>query len=168
MTKLAFDIRPAATFDASAIAFIHEAAWDNAYRGIIPHKTLNSMIARRSADWWGRALGASNSILVAEIGGKIAGYATLGRNRTRALEQQGEIFELYMRPEYQGLGFGSRLFYAAKSRVSDFGLKGLVVWALEDNSRAMGFYEAIGGKDIAEGTETFEGRHLRKIAFAWS
>ncbi len=168
MTKLAFDIRPAAPFDASAIASIHEAAWDNSYRGIIPHKTLTSMIARRGPQWWEKALNASNSVLVANIGGKIAGYATLGRNRTRALEQQGEIYELYLRPEYQGLGFGNRLFSAAHARLKDFGLNGLVVWALEDNSRAMGFYEAIGGKDIAEGTETFEGRHLRKIAFAWN
>ena len=31
----------------------------------------------------------------------------------------------------------------------------------------MGFYSALGGGDIAEGAETFEGRSLRKVAFVW-
>lgn len=168
MTTLAVDIRPAEKQDASAIADIHAAAWANAYTGIIPHKTLRGMIARRSENWWLNALGNSNAILVAEVGGKLAGYATLGRNRTRALQQQGEIYELYLRPEYQGLGFGGRLFAAARSRISDFGLKGMVVWALEENAKALGFYEALGGADIAEGTECFEGKNLRKIAYVWN
>ncbi len=168
MTTLAVDIRPAEKLDASAIAEIHATAWANAYTGIIPHKTLRGMIARRGENWWINALGNSNAILVAEVGGKLAGYATLGRNRTRALQQQGEIYELYLRPEYQGLGFGGRLFAAARSRISDFGLKGMVVWALEENARALGFYEALGGADIAEGTECFEGKNLRKIAYVWN
>lgn len=168
MTLLAVDIRPAEKQDASAIAAIHAAAWANAYTGIIPHKTLRAMIAKRSENWWLGALSGSNAILVAEVGGTLAGYATLGRNRTRALPQQGEIYELYLRPEYQGLGFGGRLFAAARARIADFGLKGTVVWALEDNVKALGFYEALGGADIAEGTERFEGRNLRKIAYVWN
>lgn len=168
MTTLAFDIRPAEHRDAFAIAGIHASAWENAYSGIIPHKTLNGMIARRGESWWKQAVRSSNSVLLAEVGGKPAGYATLGRNRTRQLAQQGEIYELYLQPEYQGLGFGGYLFAAARARLHDFGMKGIVVWALEDNSRALGFYEALGGLDVAEGTEQFEGKHLRKIAYVWN
>ena len=32
-------------------------------------------------------------------------------------KQQGEIYELYLRPEYQGIGLGSRLFSAARARL---------------------------------------------------
>ncbi|MGB8819142.1 MAG: GNAT family N-acetyltransferase [Rhizobiaceae bacterium] len=168
MTLLAVDIRPAEKRDARTISGVHEAAWNNAYAGIIPHKTLSKMVARRSEGWWLNALSSSNAILVAEVSGKIAGYATLGRNRTRQLAQQGEIYELYLSPEYQGLGFGGRLFAAARARIADFGLKGMVVWALEENSKALGFYEALGGADVAEGVECFEGRSLRKIAYVWN
>ena len=168
MTTLAVDIRPAERADAAAIADVHARAWENAYAGIIPPRTLNGMISRRGEAWWQQALGNSNSILLAEVGGKVAGYATLGRSRTLALAQQGEIYELYLSPEYQGLGFGCRLFAAARARLSDFGMRGTVVWALEDNDRALGFYMALGGNDVAEGTEQFEGRALRKIAFVWN
>jgi ribosomal protein S18 acetylase RimI-like enzyme len=168
MTTLALDIRPAENRDAYAIAGIHASAWENAYCGIIPHKTLNGMIARRGENWWKQAIGSSNSVMLAEVGGRPAGYATLGRNRTQQLAQQGEIYELYLQPEYQGLGFGGHLFSAARVRLNDFGMKGIVVWALEDNVRALGFYEALGGTDVAEGTENFEGRQLRKIAYVWN
>ncbi|TIM59917.1 MAG: GNAT family N-acetyltransferase, partial [Mesorhizobium sp.] len=107
------------------------------------------------------------TVLVVEIGGTIAGYATIGRNRARELRQQGEIYELYLRPEYQGIGLGSRLFKAARTRLADHGLRGLVVWALEDNYNALAFYAGNGGRDVAEGVEVFEQKALKKVAFVW-
>ena len=107
------------------------------------------------------------TVLVVEIGGKIAGYATIGKNRAREPKQQGEIYELYLRPEYQGIGLGSRLFKAARGRLADHGLKGMVVWALEDNQNALAFYAGAGGRDVAEGVEIFEQKALKKVAFVW-
>ena len=102
-----------------------------------------------------------------EVGGDIAGYATIGRNRAKELRQEGEIYELYVRPEYQGIGLGTRLFAAARERLSAHGLRGLVVWALEDNSNALAFYQGAGGRDIAEGVEIFDQKALKKVAFVW-
>jgi ribosomal protein S18 acetylase RimI-like enzyme len=168
MTTLTFDIRPAQKRDCEAIASVHEKAWQYAYAGIIPHKSLSNMVARRGPQWWERTVSGSNAVLVADIGGKVAGYATVGRNRTSQLAQKGEIYELYIRPEYQGLGFGGQLFAAARARCANFGLRGTVVWALEENINAIGFYEAMGGLDVAEGTESFENKILKKIAFVWN
>jgi ribosomal protein S18 acetylase RimI-like enzyme len=106
-------------------------------------------------------------VLVVEVGGKLAGYATIGRNRARELAQQGEIYELYLRPEYQGIGLGSRLFAAARERLADSGLVGMVVWALEENAGALSFYEGAGGRDIAEGVEIFDQKAVKKVAFIW-
>ena len=49
-----------------------------------------------AGDWWANAIRRAATVLVVEIGGKIAGYATIGRNRARELPQQGEIYELYL------------------------------------------------------------------------
>jgi ribosomal protein S18 acetylase RimI-like enzyme len=168
MKTLDIDIRRAEPRDAAAIADVHHSAWRGAYSGIIPHGALNRMLSRRGTEWWENAIRRAASVLVIEIGGELAGYATIGRNRAKELRQQGEIYELYLRPEYQGIGLGSRLFAAARARLIAHGLKGLVVWALEDNTNALNFYAGAGGIDIAEGVEVFDQKALRKIAFVWN
>ena len=168
MTTITIDVRRADPHDAPDIATIHHEAWQGAYAGIIPHRALSSMISRRGVAWWTSAIKRAASVLVIEVGGKVAGYATIGRSRSRDLKQQGEIYELYVKPEYQGIGLGTRLFDAARERLSSHGLNGLVVWALEDNVTATSFYHGIGGRDVAEGVEIFDQKALRKIAFVWN
>lgn len=167
MNTLTIDIRRAEPRDAAAIAGVHAQSWQGAYGGIIPFKALTAMIGRRGTAWWADAIRRAASVLVVEIGGEVVGYATLGKNRARELPQEGEIYELYIRPEYQGVGLGSRLFAAARGKLAAHGLSGLVVWALEDNFNATRFYAGAGGRDVAEGVEVFDTRALRKVAFVW-
>lgn len=168
MNTVTFDIRPAEPKDADDIASVHEAAWNGAYAGLIPHRALRSMVGRRGPKWWASAIRRAATVLVVEMNGIIVGYTTLGRNRARQIEADGEIYELYLLPEYQGLGLGTRLFNEARSKLRDHNLKGLVVWALEENGGAVSFYHGHGGRDVAEGVEVFDGRALKKIAFCWN
>ena len=168
MNTLDIAIRQADRTDADAIADVHGNAWRGAYSGIIPHKALNTMINRRGTDWWQRVINRSGAVFVADVGGVIAGYVTFGRNRARQLSQQGEIYELYLLPQYQGVGLGTRLFDSARKALAAHNLKGLVVWALDDNANANAFYQGLGGRDVAEGTETFDNKTLKKIAYIWN
>jgi ribosomal protein S18 acetylase RimI-like enzyme len=102
------------------------------------------------------------------FGDKVAGYANYGRNRARSLQYDGEIYELYLRPEFQGLGFGRRLFTAARRDLMQSGLKSMVTWALYDNEPAMKFYPALGGRMVARSSERFGPKSLDKVAFAWT
>lgn len=167
MGTLAIGTRRAGTKDAKAIAAVHDASWTDAYRGIVPHKALDKMVRRRGERWWAEAIRRSTIVQVLEIGGRIVGYATLGRNRVRTLPHQGEIYELYLLPEYQGVGLGTKLFLAARGELIRRGLKGAVVWVLADNARAISFYENAGGRAVAEGSEFFDGTRLAKFAYAW-
>jgi ribosomal protein S18 acetylase RimI-like enzyme len=167
MNSLTIDIRPAAAKDADQIADVHASAWEKTYQGLIPHKSLRTMIDRRHGNWWERAIRRGTSVMVVDMGGMVAGYCTFGLNRARALPQEGEIYELYIRPEYQGIGIGTRLFAAARASLSNHGCKGLVVWAIEENGMATSFYHGQGGKDVAQGFETFQDKKLRKVAFVW-
>ena len=168
MNTIAIDVRRAEIADADAISAVHYAAWQGAYAGIIPHKALNTMLNRRGPDWWARAIRRSTQVLVADVGGIVAGYATLGANRARQLPQKGEIYELYIQPEYQGIGLGSRLLNTARRALIDQGMTGMVIWALEENDLAVSFYTHAGGRDVAEGVECFDGKTLKKIAFVWN
>ena len=168
MSTLSIETRRATPADAFGVAAVHDAAWWNTYSGLIPHQALNAMISRRDPRWWTRAIKHSTRILVLEAQGEIVGYSTLGPNRVSALPQGGEIYELYLLPEYQGVGLGKKLFLSARQELLDIGFAGSLVWVLEDNAAAMQFYKNAGGSDIAEGTETFNGKTLNKVAFAWT
>ena len=161
-------IRPARLKDAVALAGAYEEAWRNAYQGIIPHLSLQRMIARHGRHWWERALRKRTPLLVLDFDGEAAGYATYGRCRLGRAPFQGEIFELYLHPIYQGLGLGEKLFDGARVRLAELRLKGLLVWALADNDAACAFYLSLGGKPVAEGAESFGDVSLRKVAFAWA
>lgn len=167
MTTLSIDIRRAEPEDAEAIAAVHDRAWRGAYAGIIPHRALNAMIGRRGPKWWANAISRSTTVLLLQVGGVLAGYATVGRSRARDLSQAGEIYELYLSPEFQGIGFGRRLFDAARETLAAHGFDGLVVWVLEENEPARSFYEQIGGQDAADSVEIFDNKALRKIAYVW-
>ena len=102
-----------------------------------------------------------------QFGDKIAGYANYGRNRARSLYYDGEIYELYLRPEFQGLGFGRKLFMWTRRDLVQSSLNSLVVWALSDNKTAVDFYRNLGGRAVARSSERFGSKVLDKVAFAW-
>lgn len=167
MKTLSIDVRRAEPQDAAAIAEAHRFSWQHTYEGIIPHKPLRDMLERRGESWWRKATRGPATLLVVEVAGQVAGYATLGLNRARALPQEGEIYELYLRPEYQGIGLGRVLFGEARRLLKSLGCSGLVVWCLEESEHADRFFRGQGGIDIAEGMEDFGEVSLKKIGFVW-
>ncbi len=160
-------VRRALSADASRIAAVHDAAWAGAYRGIIPGRDLERMITRRGPVWWKRALDRHTAVLVLEIGGEIRGYATVGPNRMRMLPYAGEIYEIYLAPEAQGLGFGRLLFEAARQELRRYGLAAFTVRVLADNDGARGFYERLGGVVAAETGERIGETTLPIVVFGF-
>ena len=167
MYSVIAETRRAQPEDAGRIADVHANSWQNAYAGIVPHGALARMINRRGRDWWATAIRKSTIILVIEVDDTIAGYATLGPNRVSTFPLEGEIYEIYVQPEYQGIGIGTRLFSDARSELKRRGYKGTAVWVLADNEPAISFYENAGGRAIAKGSEHFDQKRLDKIAYAW-
>ena len=168
MSTTLIEIRPARPADASAVASTHDEAWRAAYQGLIPGPELDKLINRRGPHWWESAIRKGSRVSVLVFGDRIAGYANYGRNRARSLHYEGEIYELYLRPEFQGLGFGRRLFSSAKRDLAHSGLDSMVIWALSDNDGATEFYRALGGHMVARSSEKFGVKSLDKVAFAWA
>jgi GNAT superfamily N-acetyltransferase len=153
--------------DERGLAEVHSAAWRYAYAGIIPGVTLERMISRRGPSWWARMHDRGFRALVLDCDDTLVGYATLGRSRAPALGPGGEIYELYLLPEYQGCGLGRRLFGDSRVRLRRYGIDGLLVWALADNDIACRFYRAMGGAECARGHDRFCGVPLERIGFTW-
>ena len=167
MSTILIEVRRAKASDAVKVAETHDDAWRTAYRGIIPGSELEKLISRRGPAWWESAIRKGSRIALLAFGDRVAGYANYGRNRARSLPYDSEIYELYLRPEYQGLGFGRRLFTSARRDLLQSGMRSLVIWALSDNENAISFYRALGGQPVARSSEKFGDKVLDKIAFGW-
>jgi ribosomal protein S18 acetylase RimI-like enzyme len=168
MKTVTTEIRLARLSDAPVVAEVHDEAWRAAYRGLIPGAELEKLISRRGPGWWESAIRKGNRIALLGFGDEVAGYANYGRNRAKALAYEGEIYELYLRPKFIGLGLGQRLFDSARKDLVSHGLDSLVIWALSDNDSAVRFYRGLGGRPVARSSETFGSRSLDKTAFGWA
>lgn len=165
MKELVISIRRVRSEDAAALSGVFDAAWREAYQGIIPGIALERMMARRGPRWWLSTVGRGRPMVVLDVGETVAGYVSYGRCRDRSLPAEGEIDELYLAPEYQGVGFGKRLFKAVRNDMHDRGIKRIAVWVLAENDRARAFYAGLGGTVVAETMDRVAGSDLTKVAY---
>ena len=89
-----------------------------------------------------RAFKWRDNMLVAKDGDKVIGFAGYGKSRYDNLGNAGEIHSLYILQEYYGKKIGYGLMNAAVERLAEFDR--VVVRVLEDNERAIRFYERYG------------------------
>ncbi|WP_108659199.1 GNAT family N-acetyltransferase [Acuticoccus kandeliae] len=167
MSTAALAIRTAKPSDSHGLARVHDASWRFAYQGILPGRELEQMIARRGPNWWEKAVRRRVPILVLDAGSEVRGYITFGASRMRTLPFQTEVYELYIQPEYAGLGFGKRLFRSAQQRLGRRGQDSLIVWCLSENMPGCQFYERLGGRIVATSEEMFGDVPIGKVAFGF-
>lgn len=167
MTALTISIRRARLDDAHDLSGVFDDTWRETYQGILPPIALARMISRRGPRWWAQTIARGRPLVVLDVGERVAGYVTYGRCRDRSLPADGEVDEFYLAPEYQGLGFGKRLFKAVRNDLDDRGAKRVAVWCLTENERACAFYRRMGGRLIAETAERFGGASLSKSCFLY-
>ena len=165
MSTRTTSIRRAREADIGGLSKVFDAAWREAYRGIIPGVALERLIADRDRAWWRGALRRGRPVAVVETSDLLVGYASYGRARSRALGTEAEIDELYLLPEYQGIGLGRRLFRAVRNDLADHGLTRLGVWSLADNDRAGAFYEGLGGRPGPQALDRLAGIALPKVGY---
>ncbi|MGF1639413.1 MAG: GNAT family N-acetyltransferase [Rhodospirillales bacterium] len=163
-------IRDARGADARAIARVHVDAWRNAYAGLLPDRMLARMSGRVHAARWEATLrqrGRDERVLVAELDrAGVVGYGNCGPSRVRSLPHAGEVYELYVAPEYQERGIGRRLLQRLFDRLVEAGADSAVVWVLAANP-ARFFYETMGGRRVAERDEALWNVVLPQAAYGW-
>ncbi len=153
--------------DAGALADLHRQAWRYAYAGIIPGRALERIIGSRGPQWWRHIHRRGAAVLIVEFDGRVAGYARLGPVRPQVTRGTGEIYELYLAPEFHGAGLGELLFDEARRRLVSRGLTRMVVWSLAANELGCRFYRALGGREIGRSKTRIGGMPLTRIGFAW-
>jgi GNAT superfamily N-acetyltransferase len=163
-------IRKARPSDAEAVARIYVESWRDTYPLVLPARLLSSMtIEGQSARWRNAiAIAAREAVFVAEDDkGKTLGMASMGRARDSGLGYDAEVYTLYVDPLMTGRGVGRALLAGAFAALSERGHVRCVIWAHAGNP-ARFFYEAMGGKLVAERTTSMMGVPVPEIAFGWT
>lgn len=141
------EVRDATESDLPAVAQIHVASWQSAYRGILADAILDAAtVEERLRAWrsWARVPGVQ--LFVAEREDAVAGFCRMGP--ARAIEgppaRHAEVTHLYVAPEATGSGLGHALFDHALRVARSLGHEGLLLWVLEENAKARRFYASHG------------------------
>jgi GrpB-like predicted nucleotidyltransferase (UPF0157 family)/GNAT superfamily N-acetyltransferase len=157
------EIRRADVADAPEIAHVHVRSWRDAYRNVVPSRVLDKMDEHQRTERWrdnlARAL-PDEQTWIACVGGDIVGFASIGASRdldTRPSD--GELRAIYVVASSWRQGVGSALHAACLEGLRGFGFERAILWVLQANPGARGFYEARGWiRDGGEGTHSF-GEH---------
>lgn len=152
-------IRRAYSRDADAIAHIINEAWKDAYAGIVPQKYLDSLAnlprAHRLAEGLERV--SDLRYYIFEENGVAVGAASLHPTRDEDLPRTAEFSFFYFIPQVWRHGYGKLLLDQLKRESAKAGYSRLCCWVLEDNQRAISFYESQGMlRDGARQTVTIE------------
>ncbi len=138
-------IRPAILEDAEAIAKVHVASWQVAYKGLMPAEFLASLSLERCKAQWQQWLEqAEQVIMICEEKNKIVGFSSAGKARDSDLNNHlAELYTLYLLSDFWGKGYGKQLYQETLKELTTRGFKQLSLWVLESNKRGRTFYEAM-------------------------
>src|SRR5688572_17674501 len=173
-------IRPAIERDAAGIAKVYVDAWRSAYAAILPHRGLLAMSYERQTRQWSstiRGRAELHAVIVAtEADHGVVGFASFGPARfgdrpaagrfAAADEKVGEVYTLYVLPDFQERGIGRQLLTAAFAALVERHYGCGFLWVLRDNPFRY-FYERVGGKAVAERREPMWGCPLDQICYGW-
>lgn len=159
-------IRDATVRDAHGVAVVHVDSWRSAYAGLIDQGVLDrqSVDARTEmwTTWIERSLAGESTdaygpvphrLVVAELDGRIVGWASFGGGRDAGSDDQGEIAGLYAHPDVWSRGVGRALIRHVEDALRGEGREQGYLWVLDGNERAIGFYRAHGWE--VDGREKF-------------
>jgi ribosomal protein S18 acetylase RimI-like enzyme len=140
-------IRPARVNDAPALARVHVDSWCAAYRGLVPDSFLQRFTYQSREERFRQSLVANaEETYVVQLNEQVVGFLTLGAARDSDVDSKrtGEIWGIYISPDYWRQRIGSRFVEEAESLLKSRRYESAVLWVLEGSQQARRFYEAMG------------------------
>ena len=146
--------------DLYAVSNVYEQSWKYAYKNIVPQQYLDSIPAGR----WVKQV--AENCLVAVENGCIVGTSSICGSRWEKYSTYGEIVSIYFLPEYMGKGYGKLLLERAAGELHKRGFQKLLLWVLEENTRARNFYSKCGFSPSGEVmTDCIGGKELKEVMY---
>jgi ribosomal protein S18 acetylase RimI-like enzyme len=168
----AFRVREAIEDDIVGVAKVRVDTWRATYKGIIPDDFLEGLSHQSVAERWRKAFWENKNPAVGAYVAEneqqeIIGIAMCGPEQSQDAVYQGEIYVLYVLPQYQNLGIGRRLVAACVHHlVHNLQAKSLLIWVIAENPYRK-FYESLGGKPVRDKSQKIGGQVIREIGYGW-
>lgn len=148
---MSFILRNAGVDDAEAVAAVHAASLQAAWRPLIPervpHLVLDPPQPGPRVPGWRRCLARPrvSTTLVACDGSAVVGFCTLRPTPGRpGGDAMAEIWALFVQPSHWRLGVGRLLCERSCADARRRGLAAVELWELESNAGARRFFHALG------------------------
>ncbi|SER40124.1 GNAT family N-acetyltransferase [Salipaludibacillus aurantiacus] len=166
-------IRKASVDDAKGIARVNVDCWKSAYKHVLPSHIINKLTYSDREERWKKNLpdstsGGTMTFVAEDQNGEIIGFALGGTMRDPRLriKYTGELYALYVSPEFQGRGIGRKLFDSVIHHLSSLRHSSVALWVFED-LHSCTFYTHLGGEQIYHKKTTVGGKTLNELAFGW-
>jgi GNAT superfamily N-acetyltransferase len=159
-------IRVAEVRDAASIAHVHVQSWLTTYEGIVPKEYLDSLNEAERVPLWQEWLTREISVFVAEVEGKVVGFAGGGPIREPLAAYDAELYTIYLLEDVQGRGLGKGLLGAVAEALVRKDHASMLVWVLEQNP-AVRFYEKNGAEYLMSKQIEIGGISLTERALGW-
>lgn len=161
--------RAAAPTDVAAIAALHAASWQTAYRGDFSDHYLDVTCPAERLEVWTRRFAAADPNMITRVlaseGEQIVGFCCTFYD----YDEHGSYLDnLHVLQEYHGHGFGRVLMVDTARQLAERDPDGsfyLVV--LTSNTSAIGFYERMGGRFGEVSKRTLAGNEVEVVAVHW-
>lgn len=142
----AVTIRQASLEDTPAIARIINASWRAAYVGIVPQEMLDALSDEKKQSQLAAGLEQYPKMryYLLEADGVPVGATCLHPAREEDLPEAGEFSFFYLLPAFWRSGYGTLLLAHIEREAKTRGYPILCCWTLEENVRAIAFYEKNG------------------------
>jgi len=138
---------PARISDAPVYARIHVDSWRAAYRELIPDSYIERFTYELREQRFRQSLAANaEETYLIQQNDQVVGILTLGvaRDSDVDVHRTGEIWGIYLSPNYWRKGIGRQVVREAESMLQARGYETIILWVLEKNQQARQFYEAMG------------------------
>ena len=143
-----FTIEKVLAKDAYEYTVCHVSCWQAAYKGIIPIDYLDNMIneiEQRTEKLKKNLIEMTDySYYYAAINDKMIGRLIFGKSNDEDKPNAGDVAAIYLVEECWNKGYGKKMMDFAIAELKSKGYDEIIVWTLEENSRARLFYEKYG------------------------
>lgn len=155
--------------DIESVVDIKIFGWLTAYKGIISDEDLETVKAARAERIEKRRKDFRESdFVVAEENGEVVGFARYVKDGLRSPEVSDadcELVALYVKPDFKRRGIGSALLNRVRDEFRHLGKTRMLLWCLKENYPSRKFYEAMGGRVVAEKVFELNGHKYADVGF---